>query len=273
MRRIPGGLALAAVAIVVVLSIAPSAAPVAAGGPDAFVYRRVDGHALRLDAFPVAAQRAPAVVVVHGGGWHRGHSGWYSGVARDLAAGGFAAFSIDYRLSTTAAFPAAVDDVRAAVEWLRAHAGELGIDPSRIALLGGSAGGHLALLAATGPDAVDVAGVVAWSAPTDLAALATSARLRPIVAQLLGCDAAECPGRATAASPVHTVDGEAPPLFLATGSDEFVPATQASALHERATALGVQSELVVVPGPRHATAYRADVWSATTAFLHANLRQ
>ncbi len=255
------------------------AAPVEAGGPTTHAYRRIDGHTLHLDAFApvnssaVGSAPSPAVVLVHGGGWRNGHrgSGSWAATAQAVAAEGWVAISLDYRLSGVAPFPAAVDDVRGAVVWVRDHADALGVDPDRIALMGGSAGGNLALLATTGAGAVPVAGVVAWSAPTDLAPLAADPRMRMIVGQWLGCDPTVCPDQAAAASPLHRIAGGEAPVFLATGSDEFVPATQATVMHERLVSAGVPSELVVIPGTRHASAYRADVWDATTAFLHTHL--
>lgn len=276
--RIPLAPALVAALLFGAVAVALPATPAEAGRPATHVYSRIGTLRLHLDAFRPgggAVAAAPAVVVIHGGGWRSGHRRAWSATAQDLAAQGWAVFSVDYRLSGDAPFPAAVDDVRAAIGWIRSHAPRLGVDPDRIALVGGSAGGNLALLAATGPEATPVSAVVAWSAPTDLSALAAAPappRLEAIVAEWLGCAPASCPQRAAAASPLHTIEsGALPALLLATGSDELVPASQATGLHERALARGGTSELVVVPGARHSSAYRADVWDATVAFLRAHL--
>lgn len=258
---------LAVAAVFGLLYALSPATPVAAGGPSAHAYRQVGDHTLHLDAFPTGTSPAPAVVLVHGGGWRHGHRGWWSEIAQDISTEGWAAFSVDYRRSGEARFPAAVDDVRAAITWIRTNAVDLGVDAERVALLGGSAGGNLALLAATGPGAVAVTGVAVWSAPTDLAGLDASPRLRKLVTQWLACDLDACPERVAAASPLHQVDGHTPPVFLATGSEEFVPAAQAVALHDRLVELGVASQLVVIPGARHASAYRDEVWGDTIAFL------
>ena len=97
------------------------------------------------------AKSAPALVAVHGGGWVAGVRGAYQYWGPYLAARGIAVFSISYRLATkTKTFPEAVQDVLAGVQFLRGKAGAFGIDPSRIGLLGASAGAHLAALAALG---------------------------------------------------------------------------------------------------------------------------
>ena len=113
---------------------------------------------------------------VHGGGWRRGSrrhplpalgDGFYQG----LAASGIAVAAVDYRLSGEARYPAAVDDVRAAVAWVRSALPGYGVTPGPVVLWGDSAGGHLALLAAltgTGLDNTGVDGVVAWFPVTDL---------------------------------------------------------------------------------------------------------
>ena len=95
----------------------------------------------------------PAIVVIHGGGWIEGDKSSFSSQERpvpgniiDFAALGFVAVTINYRLSSEAPYPAALDDCRSAVRWLRAHAEEYGIDPNHIGAYGNSAGGHLAML-------------------------------------------------------------------------------------------------------------------------------
>src|SRR3954463_14092261 len=102
---------------------------------------------LHLPARPVAV--APVVVWLHGGGWRKGDRSFAPDLDRYFAARGYAMANVEYRLSGEALFPAQLEDVRAAVRWLREAAGDLGVDASAIALWGSSAGGHLAALAAT----------------------------------------------------------------------------------------------------------------------------
>jgi acetyl esterase/lipase len=115
-------------------------------------YANHDGVELAGDLYlPKGAKGAPALVAVHGGGWVAGVRGSYQYWGPYLAARGVAMFAISYRLATkTKTFPEAVQDVLAGVQFLRGKAGAFGIDPSRIGLLGASAGAHLAALAALG---------------------------------------------------------------------------------------------------------------------------
>jgi len=116
------------------------------------VYANHDGVELVGDLFlPKGAKAAPALVAVHGGGWLQGARSAYQYWGPYLAARGIAVFAISYRLATKGKmFPQAVQDVLAGVQLVRGKAGEFGIDPARIGLLGASAGGHLAALAALG---------------------------------------------------------------------------------------------------------------------------
>src|SRR4051812_17355806 len=102
---------------------------------------------LHLPARPVAPP--PVVVWLHGGGWRKGDRSFAPDLDRYFAARGYAMANVEYRLSGDAIFPAQLDDVRAAVRWLRESAGEFGLDARAIGLWGSSAGGHLAALAAT----------------------------------------------------------------------------------------------------------------------------
>lgn len=116
-------------------------------------YAEHDGVTLLGDLYrPKGRTDAPALVAVHGGGWVQGARSAFQHWGPYLAARGIALFSISYRLATATdkAYPGAVQDVLAGVQFVRGKAGEIGVDPQRIGLMGASAGGHLAALAALG---------------------------------------------------------------------------------------------------------------------------
>jgi acetyl esterase/lipase len=115
-------------------------------------YAQHDGVELAGDLYlPKGKKDAPALVAVHGGGWVQGARSAFQYWGPYLAARGIAMFSLSYRLATKGkTFPQAVQDVLAGVQFVRGKAGEFGIDPARIGLMGASAGGHLAALAALG---------------------------------------------------------------------------------------------------------------------------
>lgn len=119
------------------------------------VYAQYDTRCLKLDMYlPAGAnakQDVPVVVFVHGGGWRSGFRSEFAPMAVRMARNGYAAVTVSYRLAGEALYPAAVQDVRAAVRWVRENAGKYGLDPQRIALAGGSAGGQIAALAGLTP--------------------------------------------------------------------------------------------------------------------------
>jgi acetyl esterase/lipase len=216
------------------------------------VYREVLGfRPLELDLhLPSGPGPFPAVVHLHGGGWRRGsrRSTIPASLFETLAERGFAVAAVDYRLSGEARFPAQLDDVRAAVTWLRSE-----VDCTRTFLWGESAGAHLALLAAL--DGGDVDGVVAWYPPTDLLGLAgdlTSAADGSRETELLGVPPREDPDLARRASPLTFARADAPPILLMHGdADDLVPATQSIRLAEALRTAGAPVELDLVPGARH----------------------
>jgi acetyl esterase/lipase len=113
------------------------------------VFATAGGEELRADAYTLdSAAPAPVVIAIHGGGWKVGSRDSYQHLGGLLAGRGYAVFSIDYRLvrKDQNRYPAAADDVRAALKYVREHAAELNVDPQRVALMGDSAGGHLAAL-------------------------------------------------------------------------------------------------------------------------------
>jgi acetyl esterase/lipase len=262
------------IVIAIAAGIAPGAAafrqkPALSAGllPETIVY----GSGQRLDLYLPAPHEAPtgAVVFVHGGGWSSGNRTWYRAQGRRAAARGWVAASIDYRLAPAHPFPAALDDVRAAVAWVRAHAPELGVDRNRIALVGGSAGGNLVLLAGT-TGVSGVRGIVAWSPPTDLTAL-RGRTLTALVRDYLGCSAASCAATARAASPLAQLRSGAPPMLVANSTHEMIPLAQATAFAQRARQHGVDVDLRVIAGTAHSTQYGAAIWPATIRFLERTI--
>jgi acetyl esterase len=240
-------------------------------------YGTANGKRLLLDAYlpPAGEGRRPAVVMVHGGGWRVGDKASWQPEAEKLAARGWVAFSVNYRLDEPAVFPAEIDDVQAAVRWVRAHAEEYKVDPARIAAVGESAGGHLAAMLATlGTGARDrdarIRVGAAWSPPVDLTALAGS-RGAGWIGPLLGCNRETCPDRLAQSSPVTHVDATDAPLYLVSSTDELVPLSQSQAMAERLKAAGVDHRLDVYPGNRHALDFRADAWAPTVTFLEKHL--
>ncbi len=134
------------------------------------VYAKPDGEALAMDVFqPLdGAGPRPGVLVVHGGSWRRGDRTQPTPLNLKLAAAGYVVASIEYRLAPRWKYPAAQEDVHAALGYLKAHAPELGLDASRIALIGRSAGAQLAVLEAYSDHDPSIKGVVDFYGPMDL---------------------------------------------------------------------------------------------------------
>jgi acetyl esterase len=250
---------------------------------------RDDGTLLTLDVCSLPAPapgRRPAVVSVHGGSWARGdkaNSDWRL-VCEWLASEGFVAYSVNYRLVPDVTFPAAIDDVGLAVQWLREpeNAKRFGIDPERVGVFGGSAGANLAALLGTrGEGPVDegsrVAAVAGLSGPMALGADAlddggASEWLRGIIADYLGCaDAADCAADHEA-SPITHIDPSDPPVFIGHAENEVVPLGQSLRYAKALTEAGVPTELAIVPGAEHSIGILDESMRARVAgFLHAHL--
>ena len=220
-------------------------------------YGRADSAPLLLDAFrPDGEGPFPAVIIVHGGGWiggHREHS--VQPLFEPLAKAGFAWFSISYRLATNfLQFGVAVDDVQTAIDHVREHAREYNIDPNRIAVLGESAGAHLASLAVERSPR-SVAAIVALYPPSDLVSLAQNAHSIPeSIRQAVRAVGMEelILGYLREMSPIEHVKPGLPPFLLVHGTqDRIVPYDQSKRMLAKLRGSGVEAELVTIDGGGH----------------------
>ncbi len=222
-------------------------------------YAQSAGGNLRFDAYiPASSAVTPAVIIVHGGGWVRGDRRTnVEPLFQPLADAGFAWFSISYTLASSPMdFGSAVADVEAAVRFIRSRAADYHIDPDRIALIGESAGGQLAAMAALGSTTgANVKAVVAIYTPTDLVSLARTSPMIPdgIRKQLNGTVWANLLlARLGQLSPIQAIRPGMPPFLLIHGdADPLVPIDQSRAMCERMKAAGAACQLFTVPGGGH----------------------
>jgi len=214
------------------------------------------------------------VVWVHGGAWMLNDKyadmGYMKNTVRGFLDSGYAFASIDYRYSTDSIFPAQVRDCNRALEFLYQNAAKYGYDKNRIALIGFSAGGHLAsLVGLSGNNAVTefyplgvkpnfkITCVMDFYGPSDFVMLAGAPDTsinndRNPVALLLGALPAQRPDLARRASPATYVDKNDPPFFIVQGEkDESVPNTQSIVLASWLRLAGVPYQLTVVPNAPH----------------------
>lgn len=231
----------------------------------------------------------PAVLLVHGGGFRRGHRNSYLPQAIKLAERGYVAATASYRLAPRHQYPAAVEDVKAAVRYLRANAQRLSIDPDRIGAMGGSAGGHLVLmlgltggvaeLEGTGPNREQssrVQCVVNYYGPTDFTqSYQKSVDARDVLPLFLGGHLDQNRAIHQKASPINWVTPQAAPTLSIHGSkDTFVAYEHSFWITERLLAAGVEAELDTIAdaghGFRGADAERAE--ARAFAFFDKHLK-
>lgn len=229
-------------------------------------YRSVAGEELRLDFFPApsnAAKPAPLVIFIHGGAWMAGSRKMGTRWCNRLVDEGFAAATISYRLAPKHRWPSMLEDTQAAVRYMRANASRFGIDPNRIAAMGESAGGHLALLAgmveSNGSNRDNpryssrVQAVLNVFGPTDMSRDFPGTQLGEMVAlNVIGKPYAQAGPLVKEFSPLSNITRNAPPTTTIHGdSDKTVPVSQARYLHEALGNVGVDHELHIVPGMNH----------------------
>jgi acetyl esterase/lipase len=212
------------------------------------VYATTGDVELHLDIFrPIGPSRETAVLLLHGGGWRGGDRSFMHGYAKALAAMGFTALAVQYRLLGQAAWPSPLDDVATAVAWTRDNAKMLGVRSDRIVLEGFSAGAHLALM--TAGRTPGVSAVVAFFPPVAFS-LDPKSEDESDIRHLLGPDATA--DAANEVSPVTYVSADFPPTFLLHGSADWLVSPLASVrLYRELSLSGVRAELHIFAGEQH----------------------
>lgn len=265
-------------------------------------YATVEGQTLKLAVYlsPLKEElKRPAIIVVHGGSWSAGERDDYPKWNDWLARQGYAVFDIDYRIAPQPNWRTATGDVKCAIGWVKANAARYGVDPARVVLLGRSAGGHLALLAAysageaallppscgDAPD-VSVRAVVSLYAPTDLKwgyehpanerVLDGPGKIRDFTGGSPST-AAEVINLASATS--HVSSNTPPTLLIHGGHDQLVRDEHMTLLTKKLERHNIPHRALLIPYAQHAFDYNFDGWGSQLSrqllsdFLSAHLRQ
>ena len=232
--------------------------------------------AQRLDVYLAEDTNGPlpAMIFFHGGGWRGGSKAGVPGWLIDgVVKKNWSVIAVEYRFTDVKPHPAQVDDCLRSIQFVRQHAKQWNIDPKRIGVTGGSAGGHLSLWVALHDDVAQassndpvqkessrVACAVSFAGPTDWSLLSQIDHAHPAYRQLLGYEPKTATEKMDAAkmkdvSPLSFATSDDPPVMQVHGDkDDIVPIEHAKNLNERLKQLKVRSELVVVPGGNHGVA-------------------
>lgn len=234
----------------------------------------VKRHLMDIYVPPGAKENLPLIVFIHGGAWMLNDKysdmNYMKNTVHGFVDSGYVMASVDYRYSTDAPFPAQIQDCNQAVEYLYQHAAEYKIDKKRIAVIGFSAGGHLASLMALSNNnrvkefypggkmgSFKIKCALDFYGPSDLIAISSTPDTsvnndRSPVSLLLGAMAVDRPDLAKRASPVTYIDKNDPPFLIVQGEkDQSVPNTQSKLLSSWLTLAGVKNELIIVPNAPH----------------------
>ncbi|MDP2338770.1 MAG: alpha/beta hydrolase [Bacteroidota bacterium] len=225
-------------------------------------YKNVDRKSLQLDMYIPQTIRKPAplLVFIHGGGWRSGERADYLVYLVAFAKKGYMTATVSYRLLKDGPYPACAEDITDAVQWFYKHGTEYGYDPDRIALIGGSAGAHLAMLAAyewqkpgvtndslfVSPNRHRIKAVVEIYGPVDLTT--EYSRTHNTVTTFITHSFEEAPELYLEASPAHYLDKTDPPTMILHGtSDNLVPISQSDNLKASLDSLGIPNVYCRVP--------------------------
>jgi acetyl esterase len=249
-------------------------------------YGIATGVNLLMDVFlPRGSGPFPALVAVHGGGFFQGDKSLMRGVAKFFADNGYAVFSIDYRLAPDYPYPAAVDDAQTAVRFVRDHAADYKVDPTRIGMIGGSAGATIsASVAAASKGNFDtgsgVAAAACWSAALDLSTVFEERKNNvevkigiPGYIGMPGGDmfSPEAQAKLKEASPYYQIQKGAPPMYIANSIVEFIPLDQAQTFVKKLRDLDIPHEFLT-PASGHALKYAGQAERPTLEFFDKYVR-
>jgi acetyl esterase/lipase len=250
-------------------------------------------HKLDLYLPEKAEGPLPVIIWVHGGGWQGGSKDGCPPLRAGYLARGYAVASINYRLSGHAAFPAQIEDCKAAIRWLRHHAREYGLDPARFGAWGSSAGGHLVALLGTSGEVKEfdvgqfldqssrVQAVCDYYGPTDLVAFVSTAGYERHAdanspeSKLIGGLVKENREKAEKANPIRYVSSDDPPFLIVHGDkDAVVPLNQSELLFEALKKAGVSVHFHTIKGAGHGGPgfAGADLSEKVSAFFDSRLK-
>jgi acetyl esterase/lipase len=231
-------------------------------------YANPDGQHLQVNiARPKQGEGPfPAVLCIHGGGFRAGHRDGYNPLCLKLAQHGYVGITVSYRLAPKYQFPAAIHDVKAAVRWVRANSARLHVDPERIGVTGGSAGGHLVQFLGVTSDIRSFEGdegnakfssavqcVVNFYGPSDFTqSYGKSVDAHEVLPLWLGGNLETAHQKHVMASPLNWVNPHAAPTLIVHGTlDKYVAYEQAIWMRDRLKACDVEVELVTLEGAGH----------------------
>lgn len=219
----------------------------------------------KLDLYLAPKDKGPVPIVIniHGGGWNHGTKESQTGFSTFFKAG-FAVANIEYRLTGQATAPAAVEDARCALIYIVKNAAALNVDVNKIVIMGGSAGGHLALMAGLlandhrfddnckGVENIKVAAIIDKYGITDVNDWAYGPRITSKSATRWLGDKAKDAAFIKSVSPINYVTKNSPPTFIVHGdADPVVPYQQSVDLHKKFEEVGVKTTFVTIPGGLH----------------------
>ncbi|MFA6962325.1 MAG: alpha/beta hydrolase [Opitutaceae bacterium] len=235
---------------------------VAGGDESVAVETRVVRDGLALDFYRAVGRTGPApcVIMIHGGGWDSGDRTQLPAVNHHLARRGYAVAAVSYRLAPGTVWPGQADDVEAQIAYLKTHAAELGVDPTRFVLMGRSAGGQLATALAYGRRDAAVRGAVSFYGPHDQVFAWGFSREDDILnavkllRQYLGGSPEQAPEayRTASAYLIATKDNAVPTLLVHGLQDSMVWHKQSERMHAKLDGLGVPNAFVSLPWATHA---------------------
>ncbi|BCL36818.1 alpha/beta hydrolase [Nostoc sp. MS1] len=235
-----------------------------------------DGVPLHLNIYrPPQPGKYPGIIIIHGGGWQTGSPETNADFSRYMATQGYTVFAITYRYAPAYKFPAQLDDVRSALTFIQQHATEYETDVNRIALLGRSAGGQLAMLAAYQQNPLPVRAVISYYGPSNLAKgyreppTPDPLNVRSVLEAFLGGTPDQVPEQYTKASPINYVNRPLPPTLLIHGSRDHITSIKfPRMLLQSLQAAGNQAILLEIPWAEHAFDYIFNGPSNQLALYH-----